>query len=76
MPFKELCQFFMPGLMGVIADRWISGERLLGLCHLLAGGFMILASLYGISVGSQLESALFVHPLHFERGFFICQLWH
>lgn len=52
---QGVVSIFMPGLMGVIADRWISGERLLGLCHLLAGGFMILASLYGITVGSQLE---------------------
>lgn len=52
---QGVVSIFMPGLMGVIADRWISGERLLGLCHLLAGGFMILASFYGLTAGSQLE---------------------
>lgn len=31
---------FMPGLMGVVADRWIPAQRLLGICHLLAGLFM------------------------------------
>ncbi|MCU7551534.1 nucleoside permease [Chitinophagaceae bacterium LB-8] len=26
---------FMPAVMGIIADRWINAERLLGLCHLI-----------------------------------------
>ncbi|MGC8750129.1 nucleoside permease [Hydrotalea sp.] len=26
---------FMPAIMGIIADRWINAERLLGLCHLI-----------------------------------------
>jgi MFS transporter, NHS family, xanthosine permease len=26
---------FMPAVMGIIADRWINAERLLGICHLI-----------------------------------------
>lgn len=26
---------FMPAIMGIIADRWINAERLLGICHLI-----------------------------------------
>lgn len=26
---------FMPALMGIVADRWINAERLLGLCHII-----------------------------------------
>ena len=32
---------FMPALMGIVADRWIPAQRLLGLCHALAGGLML-----------------------------------
>ncbi|MDE7397241.1 MAG: MFS transporter, partial [Muribaculum sp.] len=34
---------FMPALVGVVADKWMPAQRLLGLCHLLAAAFMLLA---------------------------------
>lgn len=37
---------FMPALVGIIADRWIPAERLLGYCHGLAGAAMIGAATY------------------------------
>jgi NHS family xanthosine MFS transporter len=36
-----LASLFMPGLLGIVADRWINAERVLGLCH-IAGAFMLL----------------------------------
>lgn len=32
---------FMPALMGIVADRWVPAQRLLGLCHLISGALMI-----------------------------------
>lgn len=32
-----LSSIFMPSLMGIVADKWINAERLLGLLHLLSG---------------------------------------
>ena len=37
---------FMPALVGIIADRYIQGQRLLALCHALAGAFMLSAGIY------------------------------
>ena len=37
---------FMPALVGIIADRYIQAQRLLSLCHLLAGAFMLSAGIY------------------------------
>lgn len=50
---QGVVSLFMPALMGVVADRWIPAQRLLGYCHLLAGGFMIMAALYGLQSGPQ-----------------------
>jgi len=51
---------FMPTLMGIVADRWIPAQRLLGLCHLMAGVFMIAAGWYGMKSGVHTEfSTLF-----------------
>jgi NHS family xanthosine MFS transporter len=35
-----LAALFMPGLMGIVADRWINAEKVLGICH-LAGAFLL-----------------------------------
>lgn len=34
----------MPGLMGIVADRWVSAERVYGLCHLAGAGLLFWAS--------------------------------
>ena len=52
---QGIVSIFMPALMGIIADRWIPAQRLLGLCHLLAGMFMFAASWYGCSMGEAAQ---------------------
>ena len=42
---------FMPALVGIIADRYIQGQRLLALCHCLAGAFMLSAGMYCLRAG-------------------------
>lgn len=46
---QGVVSIFMPGIMGIVADRWIPAQRLLGLCHLVAGLFMGAAGFYGLS---------------------------
>lgn len=40
---QGVVSIFMPALMGIVADRWIPAQRLLGACHLLAALFMFAA---------------------------------
>lgn len=46
---QGLVSIFMPALMGIVADRWIPAQRLLGICHLIAGLFMFSAAYCGVS---------------------------
>ncbi len=39
-----LASLFMPGLMGIVADRWLNAERVYGLCHLIGAGLLLWAS--------------------------------
>ena len=48
---QGIVSLFMPGIMGIVADRWMQAQRLLSLCHLLAGSFMVAAGLYGLQEG-------------------------
>jgi NHS family xanthosine MFS transporter len=39
-----LGSLFMPGLMGIVADRWVNAERVYGVCHLIVAGLLLWAS--------------------------------
>lgn len=43
---QGLVSLFMPALVGIIADKWVPAQKMLSVCQLLAGGFMILAGWY------------------------------
>lgn len=48
---QGIVSLFMPAVMGIVADRWVPAQRLLGYCHLLSGLLMIAAGLYGLASG-------------------------
>lgn len=48
---QGIVSIFMPTLMGIVADKYIQPQRLLGYCHLLAGAAMI--GLFGMGQASQ-----------------------
>ncbi|MCR4994128.1 MAG: MFS transporter [Bacteroidales bacterium] len=54
---QGIVSIFMPALMGIVADRWIEGQKVLSLCHALAGAFMIGASAYAYSAGDSVAFA-------------------
>ena len=48
---QGIVSLFMPTLMGIVADRFIQPQRLLGLCHFAAGGFMLGCWWLGVEAG-------------------------
>ena len=54
---QGIVSLFMPALMGIVADRWIPAQKLLSLCHALAGLFMCAAGVYGFSAGMDVAFA-------------------
>lgn len=53
---QGVVSIFMPAIMGIIADKYVQPQRLLGISHLLAGGFMLIAAYYGYEA-TQLADA-------------------
>ena len=39
-----IASLFMPGVVGIIADRWIPAQKLLGICHFMAATFLVFAA--------------------------------
>ena len=57
---QGIVSIFMPAILGIVADRWIPAQRLLGICHLLAAGFLGAAGYYGMITGADVQfSTLF-----------------
>ena len=54
---QGIVSLFMPALMGIVADRWVPAQKLLSLCHLIAGCFMISAGVYGYYAADTVELA-------------------
>ena len=48
---QGIVSIFMPTLMGIVADKWIQPQRLLGLCHLMAGAAMLGCWWMGMDAG-------------------------
>ena len=71
---QGIVSIFMPTLMGIIADKYIQPQRVLGLCHLLAGGFMLGCWWLGYQAGfgQELENkALFITLYTLSVAFFM-----
>lgn len=56
---QGIVSLFMPALVGIVADRWMQGQKVLSLCHFLAGGFMLAAAYYGFTAQTVEFSTLF-----------------
>ena len=53
---QGIVSLFMPALIGIVADRWIQAQKLLGICHLIAASFMVATGYYALST-PQVEFA-------------------
>ncbi len=68
---QGIVSIFMPAVMGIIADRWVQAQRLLGYCHLCAGLFMIAAALYGNAMGTNAQFGILFTLYSFSVAFYM-----
>ena len=71
---QGIVSIFMPTLMGIVADKYMQPQRVLGLCHLLAGVFMMGCWWLGYQAGfgQQLaDKSLFIALYSLSVAFFM-----
>lgn len=54
---QGIVSMFMPALMGIVADKYMQAQKVLSLCHGLAGIFMAGAGAYCIAAGDAVQFA-------------------
>jgi len=60
-----IASIFTPALFGIVADRWMNAERVLGLCHIIAAVMLIWASTltsFGLFYMAMLFNSFFFMP--------------
>ena len=55
---QGIVSIFMPTLMGIVADKFIPAQKLLGYCHGIAGVGMLGAGFYGMMAGTEVSFAV------------------
>ena len=68
---QGVVSIFMPAIMGILADKYIQPQRLLGICHLLAALFMGAAWYYGSSTQGNLEFSVIFSLYTLSVAFFM-----
>lgn len=51
---QGIVSIFMPALTGIVADKHIQAQKVLSLCHCLAGAFMVAAGIYCRTAGTEI----------------------
>ena len=54
---QGIVSIFMPTLMGILADRKIEAQKVLAMCHAIAGVFMAGAGVYCLTSGAAVQFA-------------------
>lgn len=71
---QGIVSIFMPTLIGIVADKWVQPQRMLGICHLMAGLFMILCFYMGYqaeAAGTLPNEALFITSYTLSVAFYM-----
>lgn len=71
---QGIVSIVMPTLMGIVADKWVQPQRLLGLCHLVAGAAMVWLCLMGYqaeTAGINPDKAAFIAVYTLSVAFYM-----
>ncbi len=68
---QGIVSIFMPAIMGIVADRWVPVQRLLGINHLLAALFMFATGYYGFMAGDAVDFTTIFTLYTFSVAFFM-----
>ncbi|MFI2744061.1 MFS transporter [Zhouia sp. PK063] len=68
---QGIVSIFMPAILGIVADRWIPAQKLLGVSHLIAALSMFAASYYGYIAGDHVEFGILFSLYSVSVAFFM-----
>ena len=67
---QGIVSIFMPALIGMVADKFVQPQRMLGICHLVAGSMMLVLGYLGMT-SSMPDKALFIAVYSLSVAFYM-----
>jgi NHS family nucleoside permease-like MFS transporter len=67
---QGIVSIFMPTIIGIIADKFIQPQRLMGICHLIAGAAMIALCVLGLQ-SAEPDKATFIAIYSISVAFYM-----
>lgn len=61
----------MPALVGIVADKWIPAQKVLSICHGIAGAAMLGAGFYAMGAGADIQFGPFYALYTISVAFFM-----
>ena len=68
---QGIVSLFMPAIIGIVADRWVQAQKMLGYCHLLAGGLMVALAYYCMTNEQAIETSVVFSLYSFSIAFYM-----
>lgn len=68
---QGVVSIFMPAILGIVADRWIPAQKLLGICHGIAALALGLAGYYGMTAGADTQFSVLFTLYSISVGFYM-----
>ena len=71
---QGIMSIFMPALIGIVADRWIPAQKMMGICHLISSTFLLTMGYYGLTTGNEADFGILISLFAVGIGFYMPSL--
>ncbi|MDO4185586.1 MAG: MFS transporter [Bacteroidales bacterium] len=71
---QGITSIFMPALIGIVADRWIPAQKMMGICHLISSTFLLTLGYYGLTTGNEADFGILITLFAVGIGFYMPSL--
>ncbi len=71
---QGITSIFMPALMGIVADRWIPAQKMMGICHFISSSFLLGMSYYAMQMGTNVNFGILIGLFTVGIGFYMPSL--
>ena len=71
---QGITSIFMPALIGIVADRWIPAQKMMGICHFISSSFLLGMAYYAMQAGTDVNFGILIGLFTVGIGFYMPSL--